>query len=379
MLQRRSYKNRAEYLDSIPPFGFIVNLRSSALRFLQHPQLACFIRPHAFLVPDQVPPSRYELLRKLLGFTGLHFKLLRRLFLCEHEQSSSQFAFFVLNRVASKLARKTPDMEAAALVTWMKEVREAIRADDNDWLDNHAPPHCLADEMSELSTSANGRYALAAAGACEVVVDIMLLNIENSVEGCQEISSMCMRSGWSGCECLENSCNAHRCYVRAVLLMSCCREGSVHLRSTEWNQHWPVVKHYVSDCQWQLSQGEPLALVDDLIVKLRTKSPEPMVLHYLHRCAGKNWCQCGKLHADCKILSTAMPGNGSGALPEYQVIIHRSHDVTQYDTRSQTHAMSRCALPSTFFMLFHSKTCRISVAHGTLHLFSPRSCSKRIV
>ncbi len=172
MLQRRSYKNRAEYLDAIPPFGFIINMRSAALRFLQHSRLLCFTRPHTFLLPDQVPPSRHELLRKLLGFAGLHFKLLRRLFLSEHGWASSQFTFFVLNRVASKLALETPEAEAASLVTWMKDIRDEERAVDEDYWDRGFCSHLtlprgpnrrnldflLGDSMSELSTSANGRY-----------------------------------------------------------------------------------------------------------------------------------------------------------------------------------------------------------------------------
>jgi hypothetical protein len=169
MLQRRSYKNRAEYLDAIPPFGFIINMRSAALRLLQHPRLLCFTRPHTFLLPDQVPPSRHELLRKLLGFAGLHFKLLRRLFLSEHGWTSSQFTFFVLNRVASKLALETPEAEAASLVTWMKGIRDEERAVDEDYWDRgfcsqrpRGPNRpdldfLLGDSMSVLSTSANYR------------------------------------------------------------------------------------------------------------------------------------------------------------------------------------------------------------------------------
>jgi hypothetical protein len=259
------------------------------------------------------------LLRKLLGFSGLHFKLLRRLFLSEHGRASSQFTFFALNRVASKLARETPEAEAASLVTWMDGI-DGERAVDEDYWDRFLDIDNLADKMSELSTSANGRHALAAAGACEVVVDIMLRNHLHSVEGCQERSSRCMTGK---CECENESCDAHRCCVRAILLISCCREGSLRLHRTEWNQNWPVVLRYISDCKWKLQKGECLELVDDLIVKLSTKSPEPMILHSSLTCAGQDWCLCGKLLRDCKITNVT-----PASLQRSQVIIPGRHYAT---------------------------------------------------
>ena len=148
----------------------------------------------------------------------------------------------------------------------------------------------------------------------------MLRNQIDSVEGCREKSSRC----WTlKCECENDSYDAHRCCVRAMLLLSCCREGSLRLHRTEWNPNWPVVLRCVDDCEWKLKEGRSLKLGDDLIVKLSTKSPEPMILHSSLRCAGQDWCQCGALLRDCQITNAA-----PASLQRSQVIIPGRHYAT---------------------------------------------------
>ena len=118
----------AHYLDAIPTLGYIVNLQSAVARSLLPVHVRLFsssIKPHVSLTLGQVAPSRHERLR-LLGLSGLHFRLLSQLFapVAIARTSCPSFASAVLRHVVAKLAAATPEAEAASVVAWCRQAAE---------------------------------------------------------------------------------------------------------------------------------------------------------------------------------------------------------------------------------------------------------------
>jgi hypothetical protein len=300
---QRRYSSLAQYMDAIPTLGCIVNLRSAAARFLRHCHTLHFsscIKPHVSLTFGQVPPSRNEFLR-IIACSGLNSKLLDRLFFpaISAGTSCSSFASSVLRRVTAKLAAATPEMEAATVVTWCKqaaadELPLHEHESDYPWTTiprARRPTEYAADAMSQLAASTNGRLALVSCGACETLVDTMLQHSHCSVEGCQERSSYCARG--KGCECLEHSCYAHRCYLRATLLLAGCAAGAFKLIRSEWDPNWDVVGRGWDDGINELAR--------------QTAFVNLVKTHGLHRWHCDMMCECGSYGSTCRVLHAAFP------------------------------------------------------------------------
>lgn len=248
-VQQSHCSSLPHYLDSIPTLGWIVNLRSAVARSLlpDHARhISSSIKPHVSLSSGQVAPSRHSCLR-LLALSGLHFRLLSQMFAPASTAPSGcpSFASSVLRHVVAKLAAATPEVEAASVVAWCRQAAEDELPLDHDfysWSGERARSQTeyAAAAMSHLAASTNGRLALVSCGACETLIDVMLLQDKrHSVHGCQKQSSDCQRNK---CICDELSCYSHRSYVCAALALEGCAAGAYTLNHrTCWNPNWQVV------------------------------------------------------------------------------------------------------------------------------------------
>ena len=282
------------YLDSIPTLGCIINLRSAVARSLlpDHARhISSSIKPHVSLSSGQVAPSRHSCLR-LLALSGLHFRLLSQMFAPASTASSRcpSFASSVLRHVVAKLAAATPEGEAASVVAWCRQAAEdelplydyrTYR--EYPWSATCESPRArrqteyAAAAMSQLAASTNGRLALVSCGACETLIDVMLLQDKiHSVHGCQKQRSDCQRNK---CNCDERRCYSHRSYVCAALALEGCAAGAYTLNHrTCWNPNWQVVVDREQTHTW-IGRGW---VEDGVITELMQQAVTvpPVVVHF---------------------------------------------------------------------------------------------------